>query len=62
MKTDTGFHMGTARFDFVCYELKIGNWFGVEAIENIWECAGQTCLMFFLECFFFREETQTGNG
>ena len=53
MKTDTGFHMGTARFDCVCYELKIGNWFGVEAIENIWECAGQTCFMFFLEWFFF---------
>ena len=40
MKIDTGFQIGTARFDLVRYELRTGDWFGVEVIKQNFVCAG----------------------
>ena len=40
MKIDTGFQIGTARFDLVCYWLRTSDWFGVEVIKQNFGCAG----------------------
>ena len=34
MKIDAGFQRSSRRFDFVCYGLRIGEWFGVELIRK----------------------------
>ena len=37
MEIDTGLEKGTARFGWVCYGLRIGDRFGVEAIQKYLE-------------------------
>ena len=63
MKIGTGFKIGTARFDCLCYGLRIGHWFSVEVIKKYLGMCGTGVFDHFSRMFFFsREEAWTGNG
>ena len=62
MEIDTSFQIGTARFDFLCYGLRIGDWFNVEVIKKYLGMCGTGVFDHFSRMGFFREEAWTGNG
>ena len=55
MKIGTGFKIGTARFDCLCYGLRIGHWFSVEVIKKYLGMCGTGVFDHFSRMFFFLE-------
>ena len=53
MKIGTGFQIGTARFDCLCYGLRIGHWFSVKVIKKYLGMCGTGVFDHFSRMFFF---------
>ena len=62
MEIDTGLEISTAWFGCACYGFRIGNRFGVEAIQKYLEMCNIGVFDDFSRMGFFGEEAWAGNG